>query len=276
MSWSNIFAVAKKDLMEVRQNQGAWVPMLVVPLIFIIIFPMIFLVLPGQLHLSEDAFGTGAQLKTMLQNMPPEMTRNFAGLDNLQAMSLFMLGYMFAPFFLIIPLMFSTIIASESFAGERERKTLEALLYSPASDADLFLGKVLAAGVPAVAITWLSFFIYTLEMNIFGNRLFGGFWFPLPSWWPLIFWVAPAIVVFGIAFTVLISIKVQTFMAAYQTSASTVLLVLALVVGQISGVLYLSVGVGMLLGLFVWLVDGVLVYFAIRSFNRSRLLINMA
>jgi ABC-2 type transport system permease protein len=48
------------------------------------------------------------------------------------------------------------------------------------------------------------------------------------------------------------------------------------VVGQISGVLYLSVGVGMLLGLFVWLVDGVLVYFAIRSFNRSRLLINMA
>jgi hypothetical protein len=52
MSWSNIFAVAKKDLMEVRQNQGAWVPMLVVPLIFIIIFPMIFLVLPGQLHLS--------------------------------------------------------------------------------------------------------------------------------------------------------------------------------------------------------------------------------
>ena len=52
--------------------------------------------------------------------------------------------------------------------------------------------------------------------------------------------------------------------------------VLGLVAGQISGVLYLSVGVGMLVGLFVWLVDGMLVYFAIRSFNRSRLLINMA
>jgi ABC-2 type transport system permease protein len=276
MNWTNIAAIAKKDLMEVRQNQGAWIPMLVVPLVFVIVFPMIFLVLPGQLHLTENSLNSAAQLKTMLQNMPPEMTRMFAGLDSLQSMSLFMLGYMFAPFFLIIPLVFSTIIASESFAGERERKTLEALLYSPASDADLFLGKMLAAGVPAVTITWVSFIIYTLEMNIFGNKLFGGFWFPLPSWWPLIFWVTPAIALFGIAFTVLISVKVQTFMAAYQTSASTVLLVLGLIAGQISGVLYLSVGVGLLLGLVVWLVDGVLVYFAVRSFNRSRLLVNLA
>jgi len=276
MNWTNILAIAKKDLLEVRQNQGAWVPMLVVPLVFIIFFPLVFLILPVQLHLSENAFGSSTQLQTMLQNMPPEMTRTFAGLDTLQSMSLFTLGYLFAPFFLIIPLMFSTIIASESFAGERERKTLEALLYSPASDADLFLGKVLAAGVPAVAITWVSFLLYTLEMNIAGNPLFGRFWFPLPSWWPLIFWVAPAIAVFGIAFTVLISIKVQTFMAAYQTSASTVLLVLALIAGQVSGVLFLSVGVGMLIGLFFWLVDAVLAYFAIRSFNRSRLLINLA
>ena len=34
------------------------------------------------------------------------------------------LGYLFAPMFLIMPLMLSSIIAAESFAGERERKTL--------------------------------------------------------------------------------------------------------------------------------------------------------
>jgi ABC-type Na+ efflux pump permease subunit len=276
MNWTNIFAITKKDLMEVRQNQGAWVPMLVVPLVFIIFIPLIFLVLPAQLHLSDEAFGSTAQLKAMMQNMPPAMTHSFAGMTTIQSMTLLVLGYLFAPMFLIFPLMFSTIIASESFAGERERKTLEALLYSPASDADLFVGKVLAAAIPAVGITWISFFFYTLVNNIAGYQLFGGIWFPLPTWWALIFWVTPAIALFGIAFTVLISVKVQTFMAAYQTSASTVLLVLALVVGQITGVLYLSVGVGMLVGLLVWLVDAVLTYFAIRSFNRSRLLINMA
>ena len=276
MNWNNIFAIAKKDLMEVRQNQGAWVPMLVVPLVFIIVFPVAFLVLPAQLHLSEESLGSAAQMKVLMANMPPAMTQSFAGMNTMQSMILLVLGYMFAPMFLIFPLMFSTIIASESFAGERERKTLEALLYSPASDADLFLGKVLAAGVPAVGITWISFFFYTLVNNIAGYQLFGGIWFPLPTWWALIFWVTPAIALFGIAFTVLISVKVQTFMAAYQTSASTVLLVLALVAGQISGVLYLSVGVGMLVGVIVWVVDAVLAYFAIRSFNRSRLLINMA
>jgi ABC-2 type transport system permease protein len=276
MNWTNIFAIAKKDLMEVRQNQGAWVPMLVVPLVFILFIPLIFLVLPAQLHLSDEAFGSTAQLKIMMQNMPPAMTHSFAGMSTIQSMTLLVLGYLFAPMFLIFPLMFSTIIASESFAGERERKTLEALLYSPASDADLFVGKLLAAAIPAVGITWISFFFYALVNNIAGYQLFGGIWFPLPTWWALIFWVTPAIALFGIAFTVLISVKVQTFMAAYQTSASTVLLVLGLVVGQITGVLYLSVGVGLLVGLLVWLVDGVLTYFAIRSFNRSRLLINPA
>jgi ABC-type Na+ efflux pump permease subunit len=211
-----------------------------------------------------------------MQNMPPAMSQSFVGMTTIQSMTLLVLGYLFAPMFLIFPLMFSTIIASESFAGERERKTLEALLYSPASDADLFVGKLLAAAIPAVGITWISFFLYALVNNIAGYQLFGGIWFPLPTWWALIFWVTPAIALFGIAFTVLISVKVQTFMAAYQTSASTVLLVLALVAGQISGVLYLSVGVGMLVGLVVWLVDAVLTYFAIRSFNRSRLLVNLA
>jgi ABC-2 type transport system permease protein len=276
MNWTNILAIAKKDLMEVRQNQGAWIPMLVVPLIFIVVFPLAFLILPAQLHLSDESLGSTAQLKVLMQNMPQAMTQSFAGMSTYQSMVLLVLGYMFAPMFLIFPLMFSTIIASESFAGERERKTLEALLYSPASDADLFLGKVLAAGVPAVGITWISFFFYTLVTNVAGYQLFGGIWFPLPTWWALIFWVTPAIALFGITFTVLISIKVQTFMAAYQTSASTVVLVLPLVGGQLSGVLYLSVGVGMLIGLFLWAVDAVLAYFAIRSFNRSRLLVNLA
>ena len=212
---------------------------------------MIFLVLPAQFHLSEDAFGSTVQLKAFMQNMSAALTQSFTGMTTIQSMTLLVLGYLFAPMFLILPLMFSTIIASESFAGERERKTLEALLYSPASDADLFLGKVLVAGTPAVGITWISFFFCTLVTNIAGYQLFGGIWFPLPSWWPLIFWVTPAIAIFGIAITVLISVKVQTFMAAYQTSASTVLLVLALVAGQASGVLYLSVGVGMLVGVFV-------------------------
>ena len=40
------------------------------------------------------------------------------------------LGYLIAPLFLILPLVISCVIAAEAFVGEKERKTLEALLYT--------------------------------------------------------------------------------------------------------------------------------------------------
>ena len=42
-----------------------------------------------------------------------------------------MLVYLFAPMYLIVPMMVSAVIAADSFVGERERKTLEALLHTP-------------------------------------------------------------------------------------------------------------------------------------------------
>jgi hypothetical protein len=37
-------------------------------------------------------------------------------------------------------------------------------------------------------------------------------------------------------------------------------------------VLYLSVGIGMLLGALLWVIAGILGYFAIRTFNRAKML----
>ena len=86
---------------------------------------------------------------------------------------------------------------------------------------------------------------------------------------------SPAISLLGVAATVLISAKVQTFMGAYQSSGSLVLLVLALLAGQATGILYLSVMTGILIGLVLLIVDGVLMMYAIRTFNRSTLLASM-
>jgi ABC-2 type transport system permease protein len=149
---------------------------------------------------------------------------------------------------------------------------MEALFYTPATDAELFLGKVMAAAVPSIGITWIGFAIYTLILNLAPYAFFQRFWFPLPTWWPLIFWMSPALVMLGIAFTVLISEKIPTFLGAYQTSSMTVLLVVVLLIGQLTGVLYLSVGIGMLIGALLWVVAGILSYFAIRTFNRAKML----
>ena len=204
--------------------------------------------------------------------MPEFLSETIGGMDQTQSGIVLLIGYLFAPFFLTMPLMFSTVIAAESFAGERERKTIEALLYTPATDTELFLGKVLAAFSPAVLITWGGFIAHSIVVNTAAYPVMNRIWFPLPSWYPLILWVSPAISLLGVAVTVLISAKVQTFMGAYQSSGSLVLLVLALLAGQATGILNLSVMTGILIGLALWIIDRVLMMYAIRTFNRSALL----
>lgn len=274
LKWSHVWAIARKDLLDASGNKSVWMPMVIIPLFFVVLFPLAIIFIPGQF--TSASLASDPDLQTFMQQMPAAMAAELAGLNPDQQMVKVMLGYLFAPFFLIIPLMFSTTIAAESFAGERERKTMEALLYSPASDNELFIGKVLAGLLPAVSLSWLSFAVYVLILNGAGYPLFGQIWFPIPTWWPLIFWVAPALAVLGISITVLISTRVQTFMGAYQTSAATVVLVLGLIVGQATGVLYLNVTVGLILGLVFWLVDIILLRLAVRTFNREKLLASAA
>lgn len=208
----------------------------------------------------------------MMREKIPALAAELVGLNEQQTWIVVMTGYFFAPFILILPLMFSTIVGAESFVGEKERKTIEALIYTPASDGELFLGKVLASVVPAVVLAWVSFVVYGLVVNVAGWSVMGHVWFPPVAWWPLMLWVAPAIATLGMAVTVLISARVNTFMEAYQMSASLVVLVLAMVIGQITGVLYLSVEMAFVVGLVFWLVDALLIWFGIRNFGREVLL----
>ncbi len=273
MNLTNVLTIARKDWLEVRQNKYAWVPMMIVPAIFVIIIPLIFTLLIPALSVNpQDVLSSDADIQLFIERMPPQLSGYIDFQKPMESMLVIMLGIMFAPMFLILPLMYATTIASESFAGERERKTMEALLYTPASDADLFLGKVAASAIPSIGVTWLGFLIYALILNAVPYAYFQRIWFPLPTWWPLIFWITPALVFLGISLTVIISARVKNFLGAYQTSSSVVLLVVLLFAGQLSGLLYLSVGVEMLVGLVFWAAAAVLVVLAVRGFNREALL----
>ena len=273
MNLRSVMAITKKDFLEVRHNKSVWMPMLILPLVFVILLPLAMILVPPALGPEAQSLTSDPDLAIFFERMPAGMKEAIAGFDTNQTMVYVMLGYMFAPFFLILPLMFATVIAAESFAGERERKTLEALLYTPTSDAELFLGKVLTALIPAVGISWFSFGVYTVVLNTVGFGLFDRIWFPLPSWYVLIFWITPALAVIGVAATVLISSREQTFMGAYQSSAALVLLPIGLMVGQMTGVLYLTVGASLLIGLVFWLISAGLTRLAVHSFRRTQLLV---
>jgi ABC-type Na+ efflux pump permease subunit len=273
MNMRNVLTIARKDVREALQNTSVVLPMIIIPLVFIVLLPLMFIILPTVSPDMANELYNDPDFAGFFNRMPAMLSNQLNGLTAYQSTVKMMVGILFAPFFLIIPLMFSTVIAAESFAGERERKTIEALLYTPVSDSELFLGKVLAGMTPAVLTTWGCFLIYTLVVNVatYFTAAWTG-WFPMPSWYPLIFWVSPGISLLGIAFTVLISSRNPTFMGAYQSSAGLVMLVVALLAGQATGLIYFTVDVVLLVGLVIWLAAAALTYYAIRTFSRQKLL----
>ena len=127
MKTRSIWTIARKDLMEVQQNSMAWKPAIIVPFVFFVLIPVVILVLPGIPFFQKQAFSSNVSIEQIRSVLPEEILALIAGKTDAQIFPFIFLGYLFAPMFLIMPLMLSSIVAAESFAGERERKTLEGL-----------------------------------------------------------------------------------------------------------------------------------------------------
>lgn len=72
------------------------------------------------------------------------------------------------PFLLLVvgffPMSFSLIIALEVFVGEKERKSLEPLLATPLTDAQLYLGKMVAVLILPLLSAYLGMTVYTVGL----------------------------------------------------------------------------------------------------------------
>jgi ABC-type transport system involved in multi-copper enzyme maturation permease subunit len=64
--------------------------------------------------------------------------------------------------FAFMPLYIAGPLAIDAFAGERERKTLETLLCSPAGSGAIVAGKALFPVAASLAVTWISFAAFSI------------------------------------------------------------------------------------------------------------------
>lgn len=268
MNTRAILAIARKDLKVAVQNNGVILPIIILPLILFVVVPWI-MVYASSL---AGATGTSTNIGQILERMPAGLLHELSGYTPDQQLIVFTLVYMLAPMFLIMPLMVSSVLAADSFAGEKERKTLEALLYTPTTDRELFTAKLLGAWTAAVVVAVLSFIVYAVMVNAAGWQSIGHIFFPNWMWIALVLWVTPAVAGLGLVVMVFASARAQGFQDAYQTGGLVVLPVLALMIGQISGVMYFSLGVVMIVGLVIWLIDAILLWFASKSFRRGELM----
>jgi len=269
MNWRAIRAIMRKDLKLVLKNRMVWLPIVLVPVILFTIMPALLLSLPRFVDPTE--LGTD-DLGPMLDKMPHGLKSQIAGLSQIQQFVLLASSYIFAPMFLIVPLMVSSVLAADSFAGEKERKTLEGLLYTPITDAELFVGKLLVGFLPALVVDLGSFALYGLVVNLSGYHVMGRIFFPTVTWWPLVFWVGPGVSMVGLGTTVLISSKAKSFMQAQQTSGVLVLPIVFLMVGQLAGLFFMDSRLLLVVGALVWLLGAWLVWIGAKTFSRGELI----
>lgn len=270
MNKQAIWAIAKKDMSAIRTNVQVWLPMLVVP-------ALMGVVLPGVLTGLIAYFGLNSSdmqdMVVWIQRMPLDvLAPQVNAMPTLDHKVVYMVAnYMFAPFFVLIPLLTASVISADSFAGEKERGTLETLLFAPVDLLSLFAGKLLASFIPSVLLTLGTFGLCAVTVNALGWRLFGGVFFPTWNWLPMMVLVIPLIALAAILVNVFISAKVATFQAAYQMGALMIVPFLILLFGQISGMLMMGTTVLLILAAILAVIDLLLLQLLMKRLNRSTL-----
>ena len=230
--------VFRKDWLEIKRNWQVLVPIIILPVIFSIVFPIVLVLISKAPTQNVSPL---QDFQSLLSILPLDVQAQLAQFTPTQVMVCVMVLYFFAPFFLIIPIMASSVIGSDSFAGERERKTIEALLATPISDTELLMGKILVSFIPAMIITISSFTVYATIVDVMTFGMFNGMLLlPTVNFLVMIFGVAPTLALCSIGLTVIIPAKVKGFKEAQQISVILFLPVLGLVFAQIAGLLILG------------------------------------
>ena len=183
-----------------------------------------------------------------------------------------------------MPFIWVSSIVADSFAGERERHTLESLLATRLSDRAILFGKLLAALVYGFVMTWTILLVSLVTINIAfrGGRLI---LFPSEV---MLGAFAFSVLISGLSASVgvLVSLRAGSVRQAQQwMSAGMLLIFLPFMLvrylpqewsGAVESALVnagpLSIGIGLAVLLFI--VEMILIAIAMRLFQRSKLILD--
>mgnify|MGYP005778293627 CR=1 FL=1 len=231
-----ITAVIKKDFRAITANRRLFLSLLIVPLVLTVFVPGVFISIAHFMPEDED-------IQMLLELLPRSSWAS--------TMELTVTGLIFnnilPVFFLMIPIMASSIMAASSFVGEKEKHTLETLLYSPLSLGQIFRAKILASFLMSMTVSLISFAVMLIVVEVEVFLLMGTLLIPSASWLVILLLLSPAVSLIAVTLIVRGSAKAQSMEESQQGAVFMILPVLLLIVGQFTGVLLVSVWI--LLGL---------------------------
>jgi len=261
MNGAKIQAIVEKEIADARKNRMILISMALIPTLLVAMvlgtaFIMLNVESAGEASLDEGELGM----------IPPELR----SLDPLHAF-LIILNDQFMIYFLLIPMMMPVYIAAYSIIGEKETKSLEPLLATPVSTWELLLGKSLAAALPAVILTWLSFIVLIIgSYLIVPEPVFLAM--IRPVWLVGMALLSPLLALLSVFSGVIVSSRMNDPRAAQQVTGIFVVPIIALSLIAMAGKIFLSVWMVILGAAIILALDCLALYFAVKLFQRERIL----
>lgn len=255
-----IKTIIRKEWAEVFKNRMVFFSIIFMPLIMTAI-PLIILYATG-----------GSSAGDLTSQMPEQFTRycpqNLNGSECFQ----FYMVTQFMFMFMLIPLMIPVNIAAYSIVGEKTTRSLEPLLATPITTSELLIAKNLAATIPAVLATWIGFAIFAIGAGIITTSRSLMLALMDPLWLIAIFIVGPLLAILSVNFSIMVSSRVNDPRVAEQLSAVVIIPLLVLFFGQVSGFIFLSRQLILIIAAALLVIDAGIIYMAVRLFQRETIL----
>ena len=257
MNWAKVRAIVEKELADARKNKMIAISMALIPIL------LVALTLGTSFFMLRSDSGLDADDAGMI---PPEL----GDYDPVHAFLIMMNDqYMF--YFLLIPMMMPVFIAAYSIVGEKETRSLEPLLATPITVGELLLGKSIAAVAPAVILSWLSYAVLVAG---------GYFIMPEPVFQALVrpVWIvgmallSPLLAMLSVFSGMIVSSRLNDPRAAQQVTGIFVVPIIGLSLLVMAGKILVSIQMVMLAAVALLALDIVMLFFAVKLFQRETIL----
>ena len=178
----------------------------------------------------------------------------------------------FLMFNLLVPVFGALSLAAQAIVGEKQARSLEALLTTPITVSELLIGRVLTPFVLSVLLMGATFALHLLLMSAFGE----------PGVWRTLFWsrtlllflvIGPLVSVTALLSAAIVSSRANDARSAQQLGALVVLPLTAVFVAQLAGQFLVGMRALSLAALALALVDLGLVWLGVRVFQRETILL---
>jgi ABC-2 type transport system permease protein len=255
-------ALFLKELLEVSRNLAVLLPVGIVTIVALVLPFTVALMIPA---LTGHPLSDDRDLVNVSQRI--------AGPEGLspEARVQFFLFQQFLVVFLLMPITGAMALAAHSIVGEKQARTLEPLLATPLTTAELLVAKVLGALAPTLAVAAAGVVLYLAGIAILAEP--GVMRAMLvPRTLLMVAFIGPSAALVSLQAAIVISSRVNDPRTAQQFGVLIILPLTMVLIAQFTGRLWLTspqlilIGVGLLA---VWLV---LTMVSVALFERESIL----